>query len=299
MMRCRSFLLVIALLMILTGCKKKPDPIVIIPDSQKNHLQRNHVFGIVRNIETKTYYVDQDSLTLADTNRIAALISKRKPDFSTWQRYSADGFLMHFTKFNQSKDTLLRQVYYYDWKALLRRWEEFDSTGTVVTHGKYIYDRNNFISGEQVFQGDSVVMAFTYTTDGIGNIIRTSQAYGDYTTFTETKYNANGQVEKIIEHEPNGKVFKTVKIEYDNYGDEVNRCVYKAGDQMLEYTYNTYSQEGKQLKTIYEDKIHHVKETSLYSNYDEQNNWLMEVKVRNNRILSIRTRRIIYYQNNN
>lgn len=299
MMRCRPFLVLVALMLVLVGCKKKPDPIVITPDSQKNHLQRNHIFGIVRNIDTKTYYVEADSLTAADTARIPQILKKRNPDFSTWQRFSADGYLMHYTKFNANKDTLLRQVYYYDWKALLRRWEEFDSTGTVVTHGKYLYDRNNFISGEQIFQGDSVVMAFTYTTDGIGNIIRTSQAYGEYTTFTESKYNVNGQVEKIIEHEPNGKVFKTVKIEYDNYGDEVNRCVYKAGDQMLEYTYNTYSQEGKQLKTIYEDKIHHLKETKLYFDYDEQNNWRTEVTLRNNQVFSIRTRRIIYYQSNN
>lgn len=282
--------------MVATGCHKKPAPIVIIPDSQKNHLQRNHVFGNVRNIQNKTYDLVADSLTLADTNDIESLIAKRKPDFSTWLRYSSDGFLMHYTKFNASKDTLLRQVYYYDWKGLLRRWEEFDSTGTLVTKGKYLYDRNNFLSGEQVFQGDSVVMAFSYTTDGIGNITRTSQQYGDFTTFTQTKYNENGQVEKIVEHEPNGKVFKTVKIEYDNYGDEVNRCVYKTGDQMIEYTYNTYSQEGKQLKTIYEDKVHHLKETKLYSNHDEQHNWQLEILVRDNQIISARTRKIIYYQ---
>lgn len=295
MMRCRPFLVLVALMLVLVGCKKKPDPIVITPDSQKNHLQRNHIFGIVRNIDTKTYYVEADSLTAADTNRIPQILKKRKPDFSTWQRFSADGYLMHYTKFNANKDTLLRQVYYYDWKALLRRWEEFDSTGTVVTHGKYLYDRNNFISGEQIFQGDSVVMAFTYTTDGIGNIIKSTQSFGDYSIHTENKYNELGLVEKITEYEPNGKPFKTVKIEYDNYGDEVNRCVYKAGNQMVEYTYNQYNQEGRQIKTIYEDKLHHQKEVTFFADYDSQNNWQTEIKVKDNQIISIRKRKIIYY----
>ena len=100
-----------------------------------------------------------------------------------------------------------------------------------------------------------------------------------------------------MEYEPNGRVFKTVKLEYDNYGDEVNRCVYKAGDKMIEYTYNQYSQEGKQLKTIYEDKIHHLKETHYYFDHDRYCNWQIEVLVRDNQIISIRKRQIIYYQN--
>ena len=174
-------------------------------------------------------------------------------------------------------------------------WSERTSRDTVRTIGKYLYDRNGFITGEQVFQGDSVVMAFAHTTDGIGNIIRTAQSFGDYTTRTETKYNENGLVAKITEFEPNGKVFKTVTIEYDNYGDEVNRCAYKSGNQMIEYTYHLYSQEGRQLKTIYEDKLHKVKEYTYYFDFDNQNNWQIEVKAIDNKIYSIRKRNFIYY----
>lgn len=291
-------LLIIAILLTIVagGCHKKPAPIVITPDIEKSHLQRNHIFGPVRNIQTFTYYVAADSLTLADTSKIEQLISSKTADFSTWQRYSADGFLMHYTKFNPQKDTLLRQVYYYNWKAKLVRWEESDSTGEIVTRGKYIYDRNDFLSGEQIFQGDSVVMAFTYTTDGIGNVTKSTQSFGDYTTHTENSYNEYGLVDKICEFEPNGKLFKTVTIEYDNYGDEVNRCVYKAGNQMVEYTYNQYNQEGRQIKTIYEDKLHRSKETTFYFNYDQHNNWQTEIKVKDNQIISIRKRKLIYYQ---
>lgn len=295
-MKYKLLIFAIILTIVAGGCHKKPAPIVITPDIEKNHLQRNHIFGTVRNIQTFTYYVAEDSLTLADTSRIEQILSKRTADFSSWQRYSADGFLMHFTKFNPQKDTLLRQVYYYNWKAKLVRWEESDSTGEIITRGKYFYDRNDFLSGEQIFQGDSIVMAFTYTTDGIGNVIKSTQSFGDYTTHTENSYNEFGLVDKICEYEPNGKLFKTVTIEYDNYGDEVNRCVYKSGNQMVEYTYNQYNQEGRQIKTIYEDKLHHNRETTLYFNYDKNNNWQTEVKVKDNQIISIRKRKIIYYQ---
>ncbi len=294
-MKYAIFILTLLLTILSGGCKKKPEPIVITPDIEKNHLQRNHIFGTVRNIQTRTYYVADDSLSVADTANLSMVLEDRKADFSTWQRYSADGFLMHFTKFNPQHDTLLRQEYIYNWKAQLVEWREIDSSGTIVAHGKRIYDRNDFISGEQVFQDDSVVMAFSYTTDGIGNIIKSTQSFGDYSTHTETKYNENGLVEKISEFEPNGKLFKTVKIEYDNYGDEVNRCVYKSGNQMVEYTYTQYSQEGKLLKIIYEDKLHRHREVSYYFDFDEQNNWQTEVKTQNDKIISIRKRKIIYY----
>ena len=279
------------------GCKKKPDPIIITPDVRKNHLQRNHIYGGVRIIKTSTYIMAEDSVMVEDTANISKLLKRRKPDFITTQQYTSDGYLLQFVKFNQKKDTLLKRDYHYNDLALATRWEEYDSTGIMITRGKYLYDRNHFLCGEQVFDGDSIAIAFAYNTDGIGNITSTTQSMGDFTMHTENKYNQDGQVVKIVEYEPNGRVFKTVKLEYDNYGDEVNRCVYKAGDKMIEYTYNQYSQEGKQLKTIYEDKIHHLKETHYYFDHDRYCNWQTEVLVRDNQIMSIRKRQIIYYQN--
>ena len=90
----------------------------------------------------------------------------------------------------------------------------------------YIRQHRALYDGEQVFQGDSLVMSFKHTTDGIGNVIRTTQSFGGLQTKVENKMNGQGLVSEIIEYEPDGKPFKTVKIEYDNYGDEVNRCVY-------------------------------------------------------------------------
>ena len=285
----------------LSGCHKKPEPIVITPDIEKNHLQRNHILGNVKELGTTTFYVQQDSLPLKDTadlKRLMALcdsvceVSNRT---RSNQRYTADGWLLEFVKLSES-DTILRRNYTYDKEALITGWEEYDAGGNMVTHGTYTYDRNGFLAGEQIFQGDSLVMSFAYTTDGVGNAIRTVQSFGGYKTTLENKYNDQGLVTEIIEHEPNGKVFKTAKIEYDNYGDEVNRCVYKAGNQMIEYTYTEYAQDGRVRKVIYEDRLHHVKESHHFFDYDAHKNWQTEVCAVDNQIVYVKRRTFEYYE---
>ena len=253
---------------VLSGCKKKPAPIVITPDIEKNHLQRNHIFGNVKELGTVTFYVQRDSIPVKDTadlKRLMAVcdstcgVSDRARSI---QRYTSDGWLMGFIKLSES-DTILCRNYTYDKEAHITGWEEYDADGAQVTHGNYTYDRNGFLVGEQIFQGDSMVMSFSHTTDGIGNAIRTVQTFGGYKTTLENKYNEQGLVTEIIEHEPNGNVFKTAKIEYDNYGDEVNRC--------------------------------HVKEFHYFFDYDANKNWQTEVCAVDDQIVYVKQRKFEYY----
>ena len=295
MIKRHIFILLAILAIGANGCRKKSAPIVITPDIEKNHLQRNHIFGKVKHLETETFYVQADSISLADTMRLKELMAERTTDISAQQYYTSDGFLLRFLKLNHLKDTVLRRNYTYDDEAKVQHWEEYDSTGTMITHGNYLYDRNGFLVGEQIFQGDSMVMSFSHTTDGIGNTIRTVQTFGGYKTSLENKYNEQGLVTEIIEHEPNGNVFKTAKIEYDNYGDEVNRCVYKSGDQMIEYTYTEYAQDGRVRKVIYEDKLHHVKEFHYFFDYDANKNWQTEVCAVDGQIVYVKQRKFEYY----
>ena len=291
-----QFITILILALVMSGCHKQPETIVITPDIEKNHLQRNHVFGLVKEMTTLSYF-PTDSIPVSDTARLSKILDALEPGIKATQTYTSDGFLTRFVKMTFSQDTLTRK-YKYNKKAQIVSWKETTTSDTAVTEGRYLYDRNGFINGEQVFRGDSVVMAFAYTTDGVGNIIRSAQSFGEYTTRTETKYNENGLVSKIIEYEPNGKMFKTVSIEYDNYSDEVNRRVTKPGNQLIEYTYHQYSQEGRLLKTSYEDKVHKIREYTFYFDFDDQDNWQTEVKAVDNRIVSIRKRKIIYYPNN-
>lgn len=279
----------------LGACKKQPKPIVIVPDIEKNHLQNNRIFGKVKQLDTQTFYILSDSLPVSDTITILSKISSLIPNISDVQCYTSDGYLLHYVKFSANEDTLLKRNYFYSKNAKIEHWEEYDSTNSLKIKGVYSYDRNNFISEETIYQNDSVVMNFKHSTDGIGNIIRTIQSFGNYSTKVEYKYDENGLVSELVEYEPNGKVFKNAKIEYDNYGDEVNRCVYKSGNQMIEYTYTKYDQMGRCKQTIFEDRLHNVKEFHYFFNFDDFNNWQYEVCSIEGIVVYVRKRNLIYY----
>ena len=293
----------------LPACHKKPAPIVITPDIEKNHLQRNHIFGKVKTLETKTCNIWADSVSVADTSDLEKL--KKYYDLDEYfsnsahylQRYTSDGYLLEHTKYGwKGKDGIYNYTQYkYADDAKIERWDCFDSNDRLLTYCLYHYDRNRFLAKEEIFQTyddqDSLELTFTHTTDGIGNIIRTVKKYSQTPDkfLTEYHYNDQGLVYEIVEHEPNGDVFKTAKIEYDNYGDEVNRCVYKAGDQMIEYTYTEYAQDGRVRKVIYEDKLHHVKEFHYFFDYDANKNWQTEVCAVDGQIVYVKQRTFEYY----
>ena len=51
----RLFILHLTLIVVVIACKKKTSTIDVIPDVKKNHLQRNHIFGNVKNLESQTF----------------------------------------------------------------------------------------------------------------------------------------------------------------------------------------------------------------------------------------------------
>ena len=159
---------------VLGGCKKKPTPIVITPDIEKNHLERNHIFGKVKSLETETFNLQRDSLSVKDTADLKKLLAACDslcdvPDYSSSsQRYTSDGYLLEFVKHGHIGNAYYR-TYTYDNEARITAWNEYGYDSTLVSHGTYTYDRNGFLVGEKVYQGDSLVMSFAHTTDGIGN----------------------------------------------------------------------------------------------------------------------------------
>ena len=201
----RHFFILLAILAIVAGgCKKKPAPIVITPDIEKNHLQRNHIFGRVKYLDTETFHLQADSISISDTANIKKLKAYCSENATpaayshALQHYTADGFLLDFIKFGQMSDTALLRYYVYDDEARIVSWSEYDGSHALVTRGEYQYDRNRFLSGETVYQGDSLVMSFSHTTDGIGNIIHTVQSFGGLKTTMDYKFNEQGLVKEII-----------------------------------------------------------------------------------------------------
>ena len=284
--------LLIPALLLLSGCKRKPAEIVIIPDVQKNHLQRNHIFGQVKELCTYTL-LPENSVAQNDT---MALDSLRFDTVSVMvQHYSPDGYLLDYCKMTPQGDTLAVRIFAYHADARVDYWKVFypGEPDTVVCH--YEYDMNDFLSAEKIFVRDSVLSTTSYKTDGEGNVIEMVRHYDGYSVRNTSKYNAQGLLSRVDEFEPSGKLFKYVTIEYDNYGDEVNRRAFKGENDLIEYTYTQYQDNGALLKVLFEDRLHNDKEQYVYAGHDQQNNWISETRYKNKKLQYKRIRTYIYY----
>ncbi len=280
----RISLLLLFLGMAFISCKNKSPKIVITPDHEKNHLQKNHLFGNIKEIHTISYY-RQDIDSVSQVTRLS----------SVSQHYSTDGYLLKVIT-NDENDTLVSiQDIFYHKNAKENYWTIKDAIGKITDSCQYYYDMNDFIAEEKRWSADSMIYSITYKTDGVGNIIELKHDNNIFTVTNSITYNQYGLVNRIDEYEPSGKLFKYTTIEYDNYGDEVNRRIFTPGDKLMEYTYYQYSNEGRLLKVSYENRMHNLTETRTYSDHDAQGNWLMEERKNLDNNFYIRKREIIYY----
>ena len=274
------FLLVISSLSF--SCKRKTTEIVIIPDALKNHLQRARFFGKVKTVETDLYYYSsKDSLYLFSNKNI--------------QYYSYDGYLTHVTVLDINNDTASKRTLFYLPDAKENYWLDFNYRDGSVTKDTFIYDRNGFKSEEYLLLNDSLLYKIKYKTDAIGGVIEMKRFLADYHLTNKIYYNTHGLVERIDEYDPQNKMYKYITLEYDNYGDEVNRRAFKSNNELIEYTYTQYSNEGLLLKVIFEDRLHDMREDRIYTQHDKAKNWLEEISLRGNDTIRKRVRVIDYY----
>ena len=255
---------------------------MIMPDYAKNHLQKSHLFGNIKEIHTVSYY-QYDSTSI------------QKTVSSVTQYYSPDGFLLKVVTSNENGEIVSTQHIFYHTNATEDYWIIADANGKTTDSCKYEYDMNGFIAEEKRWSADSLLLTTTYRTDGVGNITELKRNNNAFALVNTIAYNSYGLVNRIEEFEPSGKLFKYITIEYDNYGDEVNRRVFKANDNLLEYTYTQYNDKGHLLKIIYENNTHQFREIYTYGDHDAHGNWLTEKREIINHTLYMRKREIIYY----
>ena len=279
------------LMLVLLSCsqqacrRQKMQEIVITPDIEKTHLQRNHIFGQVKEIK-QTVYAYAPTDTLKENGQMVS---------QSIQRYSADGYLTSVITLSETGDTLTVRQVTYDVNARELKWEERDQRGKLLESCLYEYDINHFKVGEKHYRNDTLLLHISYKTDGKGNAIEINQQFDSYSLRNTVQYNEHGLVTRIDEYEPNGKPFKYITIEYDNYGDEVNRRVFKSGGDLIEYTFKEYDNEGRLLKKIFEDRRHDMQEVYIYSQHDDHGNWTCEEITKLGNIAFQRIREIIYY----
>lgn len=276
----------------LGACKPKQAEIVIVPDVQKNHLQRNHVLGPVQTMVTYTLVANFDAL---QTDTLLADSVKFDTVSVFVQHYSPDGYLLSTVKLTPQGDTLSVKTFTYLSDARQDSWTELDYTENTSVCCRYEYDMNDFLSAEKLFYGDSMLMSVSYKTDGIGNVVEMVRNYGSYSIRNTSNYNEHGLVSRINEYDPSGKMYKYVTVEYDNYGDEVNRRAFKGANDLIEYTYTEYNQDGSLKKVLFEDRLHNSKEHYDYSGYDEHRNWTVETRTKDKQMIYKRIRTYIYY----
>jgi hypothetical protein len=264
------------------SCKRKTAEIVITPDAVKNHLQRARYFGNVKTVETDTYYY-------SDIDSQYVFYSKH------FQLYSSDGYLTQVVLLDKNSDTVSKRTLYYLPNTNENYWLEYNYRDFNVTKDTFVYDKNGFKSEECFWLNDSLLYKILYKTDAIGSTIEMKRLLSDYELTNKFYYNDNGLMERMEEYDPQNKLYKYVTIEFDNYGDEVNRRAYKASDEMIEYTYTQYSNEGLLQKIIFEDRLHHIRQEKIYTQHDKTRNWLEEMEIQGKDTVRKRVRRIEYY----
>lgn len=268
-------------MLLLLSCKKKAEEIVIVPDAQKNHLQRNRLLGNVKTQQIETYILTEDSIKKILNSKLF--------------HYSSDGFLTQYLILNEDNDTISERNISYNPNSTENYWIEKEKEAETFRKCQYKYDINGYLAGEQYFANDSLLYTVDYKTDGIGGIVEMKRNFPDYSIRNHYQYNSQGLVVRVDEYDPAGNLYKYITYEYDNYGDEVNRRAFKGKNQLIEYTYSQYDDDGKILKVIYEDCLHSIREIRTYSEHDANGNWGLEIYSRNNKNIYFRKQTITYY----
>lgn len=268
-------------MLLLLGCKKKAEEIVIVPDAQKNHLQRNRLLGNVKTQQIETYILTEDSIKKILNTKLFY--------------YSSDGFLTQYFILNEDNDTVSERNISYNPNSTENYWIEKESELGTFRKCQYKYDINGYLAGEQYFANDSLLYTVDYKTDGIGGIVEMKRNFPDYSIRNHYQYNEQGLVVRVDEYDPAGNLYKYITYEYDNFGDEVNRRAFKGKNQLIEYTYSQYDDDGKILKIIYEDCLHSIREIRTYSEHDANGNWVLENYSRNDKNIYFRKQTITYY----
>jgi len=280
-----GILLLFIVLLPFWGCKnKKADEIIIIPDAQKTHLQVSRLKGKIKIITTKSYFT-QHKDSISDKTLKSIVI----------QQYSSDGYILKVVTLDQKNDTVRIRFVDYNGDVRQTKWTETDFANKIVSYSQFKYDMNGYISGEEYYSADTLVYSIQYKTDGLGGITEMLKNNKQFTLKNQLQYNEKGLLIRMDEYDPNGKLFKYVQYEYDNYGDEVNRKVFRGTKNMVEYTYTQYDLKGKLIKEIYQNMEHGLKEVKSYPSHDRTGNWTFEVFTANNDTIYFRKRDIIYY----
>ena len=275
------------LISLLLACNpKQKETITIIPESQKNHLQLEGVFDQVKTITINKYYaLDPNGDVVNDSALFVCSV----------KHYDPNGHLKKVVIMNHDKDTMSVRFISYNAQSKIIKDELFDSTGNKIEYTIYHNDSRGFRTKEEHFVRDSLMQTLIYKNDGFGNVLEITDVRPLYTVKKKFENNEVGLPIRIDEFDPEGTLFKFITVEYDNYGDAVNRKVFRKDGTLLEYTYTQYNTDRTLSKEIYENMKFQVQDVGIYQNYDAHKNWTKEIRKISGRAQFIIERTIEYY----
>ena len=213
----------------------------------------------------------------------------------TVYRYSADGWLNQVVKMSADGDTMSNRVMHYDSNAKLLKDELFDSSGVCIEYTLYENGDRGFRVKEERYSHDSILQTILYQNDAFGNLIGMTVQTSEYTMTRKYTNNELGLVVRVDEYDPDGKLFKYVTMEYDNYGDLVNRNVHRDDGQLREFTHTQYADNGSILKVVDENHLSKVNEVREFSGHDAHRNWTRSLRKTGGKAVFAINREIEYY----
>lgn len=284
----KNSILIFVCSLLLVGCAKNKNSITIIPQAQKNHLQVESLKGQVKSLVEYKYASADQTGEKTDSSQLLSI---------THKFYSADGYLNRVVIMNNQHDTISVRRIYYDDNAKMIRDELFDSLGVRIQYTLYENDKHGFRVKESRYANDSLIQTLGYKNDGYGNPLEITLVSEAFSQKIKYAYNEVGLPLQVDEYDPDGQIFKYVTMEYDNYGDLVNKRVYRKDGIMLEYTHIQMNEKGEWQKQVYESLLPglNLTEVTEFSNHDGEGNWLRKVRKIDNKAYFINTRIIEYY----
>lgn len=288
----KSFILIIAVIALLTACKDKKQPEEVKPvksSAERTSLQENHLLGAVKEVIDTKYMIypapdGTDSLVFFATSH---------------DTYNEKGWLCGNVITDSKNDTISYTKISFDEKGHVILRELFDKEGIRREYSEYKYDKKGYRIQELTYVKDSLVREQTCTNDPQGNIEQSSVIEGKEHYYLRNTNNNNGLPVRIDWFaDPSATTpYMQANLEYDNRGNVINRSVI-LNSRSVEYYHAQYNEKGHLLKEVYQRSVPEnlVEISTTYSKHDSHGNWTYQENSRNDIHHFVIKREIIYFK---
>lgn len=200
-------------------------------------------------------------------NKVQHLINGNPSNFS--YTYNGDQKMVEIMEFDDNKNLLKMDVYWYNEEGLKTKWGRYNSSGTNIYKVIYTYNEDGKVTEQNNFNGAKEL---------------------EYQK--QIEYNVNGEIVKIIELDGQGQVQYQIDYEYRN-NLMSKKVEYFQDGTRTEYLFD--EKNGNMSELVFFNSENEVDHSEKFEyNYDDNNNWVRKTRVYNN-VEEIIVRSLEYY----